>query len=143
MCVTHRSYTCSLSDCSITLMCTQVPRFLKLYLKEAYDFFGGIDDRKLESSLSEVTCMFCSNGYWDRKTTITIDILCDRCLGMDVLINGWLLACTELIHSKYIRYRDSLHLTRPWRISRSQTNTDTISSFPLCNCHFLRYNKHT
>ena len=27
----------------LTLMCTQVPRFLQFYLKEAYDFFGGID----------------------------------------------------------------------------------------------------
>jgi hypothetical protein len=26
-----------------TLTCTQVPEFLQLYLKEAYDFFGGID----------------------------------------------------------------------------------------------------
>ena len=31
-----------------TLVCTQVPQFLQLYLKEAYDFFGGIDGYKLD-----------------------------------------------------------------------------------------------
>ena len=31
----------------LTLMYTQVPRFLQLYLKEVYDFFGGIDVYKL------------------------------------------------------------------------------------------------
>ena len=32
----------------LTLMYTQVPRFLHLYLKEVYDFFDGIDVWKLD-----------------------------------------------------------------------------------------------
>ena len=35
-----------------TLTCTQVPRFLQLYLKEAYDFFGGIDSSMYEAQPS-------------------------------------------------------------------------------------------
>jgi hypothetical protein len=32
----------------LALVCTQVPRFLQLYLKEDDDFFGGIDVYKLD-----------------------------------------------------------------------------------------------
>ena len=32
----------------LTLMSTQVPQFLQFYLKETYDFFGGIDTSKLD-----------------------------------------------------------------------------------------------